>query len=104
MLSAKDVTNLFPFRNATGAAGVARLHYARLVPGGGLFRRDSWRAIGKSAPESVAGMGMFMPVFAYMAAKERPGERLASLGSEIAGVGTGFILTPFVTAACSAVP
>jgi hypothetical protein len=85
---------IFPFRKDT----------ARLMPGAGLFRKDSWRAIAKSAPESVNGMGMFMPVFAYMAAKEPPGAKMASFGSELAGVPLSFVTTPFVTAACSAIP
>jgi len=104
MFSLGSVKRAFPFRNITDAAGVSKLDSLRLVPGGGLFRRDSWTAITKSAPESVMGMGMFLPVFAYMASKEQPGERLASFAPEAIGIGTGFLVTPFVTAACCAIP
>lgn len=95
------IDKVFPFRNV---AKTGVFDTRRLWPGGGLFRKDSWKAIAKSAPESVSGMGMFMPLFAYMAAKEPPGAKMASFGSELAGIPISLVTTPFVTAACSAIP
>lgn len=94
MFNLSNLDTVLPFRS----------DLKRLRPGTGLFRKDSWKAIRKSAPESVAGMGMFMPLFAYMAAKEPPGAKMASFGSELAGVPLSLVTTPFVTAACSAIP
>lgn len=76
----------------------------RLIPGYSLRYADSWKSITKSAPEAVSGMGMFMPVFAYMASKEAPGERLASFAPEVIGVGTAFLMTPAVTMAMHMIP
>lgn len=94
MVGIRNPYKILPFRKDSWKA----------ISKSALFRKDTWRAIAKSAPESVAGMGMFMPVFAYMSAKEPPGSKMASFGSELAGVPLSFVTTPFVTAACSAIP
>lgn len=100
MLKPHQLDKIFPFRYVKGTTN---LDTARLM-GGGVLRGDSWRAAGKSAGESVAGMGMFMPLFAYMAAKEPPGAKLASFGSEVAGLPLSYIVTPGITAAMSLIP
>lgn len=67
-----------------------------------LRHKNTWRAAGRSMRDSAMGNSIFLPVFAYLASKEEPGEKLAGFAPEMIGIGANTLLSPAVTLCMSA--